>query len=120
MKTRLSLVAFVLLILFSYHASFAVRSDAAKAWIFFKGRPYLQAGALSLEQAGFTEAAVQRRELRGTKWDQSDLPVDARYVRALRAAGAEILQESRWLNAVSVRCSDACRARIVSLLFVTE
>src|SRR5262245_23858641 len=121
MKTKSYLLGLIVLILCSYQATFAVRGDeAAKLWIFLKGRPYLRNGMPTLQQAGFQPAAVERRQLRGGGWDSSDMPVDPRYIQAIRAAGAEILQESRWLNAISVRCGDSCRERVAALSFVLE
>ena len=119
MKWKLYVLAFAILLFSSYHSSFANRRGSTKIWVFFHGRPYLQEQRPSPQSAGFTIASMQRRELRGARsFEESDYPVDARFVRALQAAGAEVLRESRWLNAVSVRCNDACNARIASLPFV--
>ena len=97
------------------------RTETARIWVFFQGRPYLRSGNLpSPRWAGFSAGAVQRREARGAvPWSESDFPVDPRYLLAVRSAGAEVIRESRWLNAVSVRCDSACRSRLSSLPFIT-
>lgn len=52
--------------------------------------------------------------------DQRDLPVDADYVEAIRAAGARIHVQSRWLNAVSIDADSAVIERVRRLPFVTK
>lgn len=62
--------------------------------------------------------ARRARTFRGRPVDVHDLPVATRYVDALTLAGAEIVRSSRWLNAVSVRCTPAVLRHVASLPFV--
>src|SRR5262245_31147258 len=117
MKTRL---LSLLLILFAFLALDASRPESRKLWIFFKDRPYLKSTRMPAPQAiGFTQAAIDRRALRGSEaWDESDMPVDPSYLKVIRAAGGEIVRESRWLNAVSVRCTNDCFVRLSTQPFI--
>src|SRR6187455_1234275 len=107
MKTR---ILSLILILVSILALDASRPESRKLWIFFKDRPYLQSMRLPNPQAvGFSQASIDRRALRGNgNWDESDMPVDPSYLKVVRAAGGVVIRESRWLNAVSVRCTNDC------------
>lgn len=98
----------------------ARQDTSQKLWVFLKGRPYLNSGKLPVPgQSGFSREAIQRRQSRSShQWDESDFPVDRHYVQTLRAAGAQIVRQSRWLNAVSVRCDGPCISRLRNLPFV--
>ena len=52
--------------------------------------------------------------------DETDVPVDAGYIREIAATGAEVQLRSRWLNAASVLATPDQIARIASLPFVRE
>lgn len=97
-------------------------SDDLKIWIFFKDRPYLKAGNVpTLQAAGFSREAIQRRVARGLEsWNESDMPVDSSYVESVKAAGGRVLVTSRWLNAVSAVCESRCRANLARLPFITD
>jgi hypothetical protein len=111
LKLRFCLIFLVLSCIVS-----AEGADQRRLWIFFKGRPYLH--GLSTPPS-FSPAAVKRRETRAAvRWDESDYPVDPSYLGEVKAAGAVIRVESRWLNAVSALCDSACRARLRVLPFV--
>ncbi|MEY3144137.1 MAG: hypothetical protein RLY21_2630 [Planctomycetota bacterium] len=68
-----------------------------------------------------TERALARRALRRTLpglVDARDLPIASARVDSIRATGAEVRTESRWLNAVSVLASAAEVRAILRLPFV--
>lgn len=119
MKKSILLIILVAAGCFVINNVFA-RTDSSKLWVFLKGRPYLSSRKLPAPAwAGFSESAIQRRLSRGSiLWNESDFPIDPRYLRAIRAAGAEVVRESRWLNAVSVRCGAPCAARLRNYSFV--
>lgn len=121
MRARVLILA-LLIGSFAFYGAESTRTQSQKFWVFFSGRPYLRSGKLpSAQWGGFTPASIQRREVRGTgSWEPSDFPVDTHYVRALRSAGAMVLQESRWLNAVSVFCDENCRSQVRSFPFVAS
>lgn len=53
-----------------------------------------------------TERALERRRRQGIAVDSTDLPVCSAYVDSLKAVGAKIEAQSRWLNFVTVACSE--------------
>lgn len=54
-----------------------------------------------------SEKAILRRKKAGIPIDMADLPVTKSNLTALIAAGAEILNTSKWLNAVLIQTSDS-------------
>ena len=97
----------------------------AALWVFFtdKGISDERAftAALRAAGAGLSERARERRSReQGGRFvpDLDDVPVVARYVDAVRGAGAEIRHTSRWLNAVSVVVTEAEARRIEAMPFV--
>jgi subtilisin family serine protease len=67
-----------------------------------------------------SERALGRRALRGriAGLAETDRPLEPAFVAAIRATGARIRVESRWLNAISVEASPAQRSAIAALPFV--
>ncbi|MBD3237587.1 MAG: S8 family serine peptidase [Candidatus Eisenbacteria bacterium] len=97
--------------------------DAAqrKVWVYFADKGAADASALEARlratAAALEPHAVSRRRktLGPGLVDRHDLPVCATYRRAVAACGAEIVRESRWLNAVSVRASVATLRAVAAL-----
>jgi len=50
--------------------------------------------------------AIQRRLTRNIPIDDSDLPISAEYLKAIQKVGGTIVAKSKWLNTVSVNCTD--------------
>jgi len=105
-------------------ARLAVEGRAA-LWVFFTDKAIADergfAAALRSASSSLTERARERRAReQGGRYapDFDDVPVAARYVDAVRGAGAEIRHSSRWLNAVSVMATEAEARRIETLPFV--
>ncbi len=103
----------------------AATGGAIKAWVFFTGKGVgsetERAAAFERLHAGYDPRAVRRRELRRTApglFDERDLPVAEHHLDALRAAGAEPVVVSRWLNAASARLTLDQARRIAALPFV--
>lgn len=88
-------------------------------WVSFVERTAQHAGEGSL---AVTKRAIERRGLRarGAVIDERDLHVDPSFVAALRALGANVRTESRWLHAVSIEAPPATLEVIASLPFVRE
>ena len=81
-------------------------SDVApKYWVFFKDKGEAAGKATAAEAGYLSERARARRTLRGsgTVPPRLDAPLAPGYVESVRQTGAEVLVESRWLNAVSAR-----------------
>ncbi|MFM8372696.1 MAG: S8 family serine peptidase [Bacteroidota bacterium] len=64
--------------------------------------------------------AIERRENARIAVDESDLPVNPPYVKAIEAVGARIHGTSRWLNAVSVIADSATATSLQKLPFVKK
>ena len=64
--------------------------------------------------------AIERRENARIPVDESDLPVNPQYVRAIEARGVRIHGTSRWLNAVSIIADSASAASLPKLPFVKK
>ena len=76
------------------------RGNQYKVWVYFKDK-------VGSELINLPEETIQRRQKHATKIDNSwyDLTVSANYITAIKAMGIKIENESRWLNAVSIICS---------------
>jgi len=76
------------------------RGNHYKIWIYFTDKN-------ESELIIITEETKKRRQKHAPKIDNSwyDLKVSADYIRAIEAIGIDIENESRWLNAVSIVCS---------------
>ncbi len=53
-----------------------------------------------------SQRAIDRRTNQGIAMSDQDFPVNETYVNQVIIAGAQILNRSKWLNAVSVYCTD--------------
>lgn len=76
-------------------------------WVQFSNKdntPY----SLSQPEQFLSARALARRQAQGTALDQLDLPVDPNYIAAVLATGeVELINRSKWFNAITVRTSDA-------------
>ena len=64
--------------------------------------------SLSAPQAFLSQKAIDRRSRYTIAVDSSDLPVTPRYIDSIRLAGdVQVLNISKWLNAVSISTTDA-------------
>ena len=57
-------------------------------------------------QAFLSAKAIERRKKRNIAIDESDLPISPEYLKAIQKVGGIIVAKSKWLNTVSVKCSD--------------
>ena len=103
----------------------ASRGAPIKVWVYFTDKnlrsPAERDAALAALAAGYDAHAIQRRAQRRTRpglFDETDLPVAARYRDAVRAAGVKIHVESPWLNAVSAYATPEQARRLAALPFV--
>jgi subtilisin family serine protease len=67
-----------------------------------------------------SEKAIEKRQRFNIIIDSLDLPVDPEYQLRIISSGAEIINRSKWLNAVTVLADSAVMSRIVNLRFVKE
>jgi serine protease AprX len=99
------------------------QSSVQKYWIFFRDK-----GTASLPKAnaGGGRGIVSDRSLRrrakvrpaDALIDAGDLPVNSRYLTALRQQGIRVQAVSKWLNAVSAQLTDAQVSQLHALNFV--
>lgn len=85
-------------------------------WVQLAPRPPLREAF----PATVSDRALVRRALRGriAGLAETDRPLEPAVVAAIRATGARIRVESRWLNAISVEATPAQRSAIAALPFV--
>jgi serine protease AprX len=108
-------ISLVALVAFSLHATGQDRGDL-KYWVFFADKP-----AVAEKVSHVTPRALARRAARASRIPSDlDGPVSERYVAAVGRAGATPLVRSRWLNAVSVRMSEAVAEQVRALPHVRE
>lgn len=99
-------------------------TEPAPVWVQFtdKGEtgPADVAAKLAAAEANLTPEARRRRERAGLKplVDWLDVPLEARYVAELRAAGFSPYGQSRWFNGCAVRVSGEALVRLATLPFV--
>ena len=91
------------------------RGNHYKVWVYFKDK-------VGSELINLPEETIQRRQKHATKIDNSwyDLAVSANYITAIKAMGINIENESRWLNAVSIICSQKDIEAILLFPFVKK
>ena len=78
--------------------------------------------SLSNPSAYLSQRAIERRTRYNISLDSTDLPVPSSYISQIKNInGVEILNISKWLNAVAIRTTDAnAIAAINSLSFVEK
>jgi serine protease AprX len=103
----------------TYLASAA--AEPIRIWIYFtdRGAGSVDRAAL-VSNAAVSERSIRRRMMRsrGPLVDERDLPVNAAYVEAVRAAGCRVRHESKYLNAVSAMATSEGIAALEKLPFV--
>ena len=65
-----------------------------------------------------SERAISRRLKRGIPITEQDLPPNPSYLQQLQQAGAQILHQSRWLNAATIMIEEEKLAGIQALSFI--
>ena len=94
--------------------------ERVAAWVFLADKSDAASNLREAERRLTPHARARRARNRGPNHlvDAYDIPVDTRYVAALRAHGGHVRQVSRWLNAISVDVDAAAAGRIAALPFV--
>lgn len=64
--------------------------------------------------------AIERRERQQIAIDSTDLPVSAIYCDEIEKTGCKIVSKSKWMNTVSVLCSDSLLVEIIKDLQFVE
>lgn len=99
----------------------AAQTGPATYWVQFSdkaGTPY----SLSAPEQFLSARSLERRQRQGIGLDESDLPVDPAYVATLLMAGNfELVNVSKWFNAVTIRSTDTLALDTIGALpFVAQ
>ena len=92
------------------------RGDYYKVWIYFEDK-------IDNETVNITQKAVNRRlrnNVESKKIGWNDIYVSAKYKNEITKLGFKIENESRWLNAISIKCQKLDLQTISSLPFVKK
>ena len=94
---------------------FARRGDQYRIWIYFKDK-------VDSEKIGISQKTNIRRQKSGVVSSHLwlDLKISSTYKTQIEELGIEIINESRWLNAVSVLCQKVSIESILKLSFVKK
>jgi hypothetical protein len=86
----------------------------SKYWVVFNDKNLKSLPAIS-------STTIANRQLQGLGiGDESDLPINNLYIKVIKNKGIEVLQKSRWLNAVSVNLTDCQKNEIAELSFIKK
>ena len=90
-------------------------TDSYRVWIYLSDKN----GSTSVE---LSEKTVLRRAKNGVYENNLwyDLTVSLKYINQLSSLGINVINESRWLNAVSALCSKSDLITIANLSFVDQ
>ncbi len=110
-----------LFLTFLFSASLLAQTAPAIYWVQFTDKnqtPY----SLAAPQDYLSQRALERRARQNIAIDSLDLPVDPAYIAQLLAAGEiEVVNVSKWFNAVTIRSTDTLALDSLGLLpFVHE
>ncbi len=95
--------------------SISTFAQESKYWVYFTDKK----GETFDPQTYFHPAAIDRRENAGIPlFDSTDFPVSSKYQVELQSVGAELQNESRWLNAVSCLLTEEERFFVQEMPFV--
>ncbi|HOY48504.1 MAG TPA: S8 family serine peptidase [Flavobacteriales bacterium] len=76
------------------------------------GTPY----SLSNPEAFLSTRAIDRRAKQGIGFKENDLPLNPAYVAQIQAAGARVINQSKWFNAVTIELTDSTLLPIIEAL----
>lgn len=101
----------------------AGENDRLACWVFFSDKGSTPLGKLSDPKSLVSERSIQRRMLAlpaGQLVDETDLPMENRYVEQVSALVTRVRRHSKWLNGISVEATPSQIARVSGLPFVRE
>jgi len=67
-----------------------------------------------------SEKSIERRLKFQIAFDETDIPVNENYIKAISQTGARILARSRWFNTVVIEATEVMASQISSLQFITR
>ena len=108
----------------SQSIGFQASNETLKVWVLFTDKGFSTASdqrkAIDQYQTQMSSRAQYRRELRAhlSRPDFTDLPIESRYIEAVRQAGGKLRSKSRWLNGVGLEATEQQIREIARLAFV--
>ncbi len=101
--------------------------EKIKVWVFFTDKGIFDNRTFkstidNIQQKASAKTLTRRlnRTKKAELFDFYDIPVNQDYINQLKSIGVEIVRQSRWLNAVSVRANKHSVQSIADLPFVAE
>lgn len=105
MKTKIiNIISLLFLSLFSHFA--IAQTTSVKYWVEFKDKNG-SSFSLKAPDAYLSQKALDRRSKQNILISISDLPVSPTYVNEIKTMDITIVNQSKWLNAILVSCSDS-------------
>jgi serine protease AprX len=87
--------------------------------VFFKDKantPY----TIQNPEAFLSPKAISRRTAQQISITEEDLPVNVAYIDDVKATGAEVFYQTKWLNGILIQCDEGVIPNIENLSFVKE
>ena len=93
-----------------------------RVWLSDKGSDAYVQRQLNHPERYLSEKALYRRERQGLKVNQTDVPINSRYIKQIKnVAGVDLILRSKWNNTIVVQCEDTTlMQRVVALPFVKK
>lgn len=108
--------SFTLLVLLLSFTAFSQE----EAWVYFNAKPNAQA-FFNNPLSELSQRALDRRTNQGIALDATDAPVETSYVNQIKAStGITVMAQSKWLNALHIRGTQANINALKSLSFVQK
>jgi subtilisin family serine protease len=90
------------------------------AWVYFKDKPSAQT-YLDTPSKMLSQRALDRRTNQNISLDLRDVPVEQSYINQIKSsAGISIMAQSKWMNALHIRGTEANILALKTLLFVDK
>ena len=91
-----------------------------RVWIYFSNKGPETDGLIKRGSVALSPDALDRRRIKNIPLNIDDVPVNGKYLNALKATGIKIHRVSRWFNAVSAYLDDVNPDIILDLPFVSS
>jgi serine protease AprX len=112
-------IIFLIVLLIFTSALFAQDAGIKMYTIHFNDKGINRDASINPSQY-LSEKAVERRLNHQIAFDQSDIPVNEKYVKDISNSGARIVTRSRWFNMVVIEATPEIAERISSMPFISK
>ena len=108
---------YILLLIFATATVFSQEQDA---WVYFNAKPNAQL-YLDVPLKMLSQRALDRRSNQNIQLDAKDVPIEKSYINQVKAvAGISVLAQSKWLNSIHVRGTQAAINSLKTFSFVDK